>query len=155
MGAVDAHSAMAQLSESRVDLALVATALTGVAGRALVAALERQTVPLALITGSFDQTGVDTGLATAGVLNRPLRVAELRDLVSRVQDGSLSAQTFLDEDPIDAWLSGADEQLGFMKTHSRRRDLYARAESAFERDVRRLRAEPRRHRLTVAPSQVF
>lgn len=152
VGAVDAHAALAKMREARVDLALVATAFTGVAACDLMAGLADRRVPVSLLSGHLDQTGVDTTLATAGVLAKPLQVDHLRDLVDRTMDPRpLDARC--DADPIESWMTDADTILGFTTRAWRGLADDAQVLSRFQHDVSASRAQPAPRRLSVKPSQ--
>lgn len=150
-GAADAHAALAIINGNRLDLALVATAFTGLAGYDLIAGLSGRNVPVALMTGNLDQTGVDTEAATAGVLIKPLGVQQLRDLVSATVNHKVVAGPAAENDPIESWFSEADARLGFLNRRRRGRKTEAPAVDKFERDVASLRQQPGRRRLDMKP----
>ncbi len=152
-GAADAHAALAIVNGNRLDLAIVATAFTGLAGYDLIASLSSQNVPVALMTGSLDQTGVDTEAATAGVLIKPLGVQPLRDLVSATMNHTVVDGPAAENDPIESWLSEADARLGFLNRKRRGREPEAQAMDKFERDVSSLRQRSERRLLDMKPSQ--
>lgn len=151
-GAHDSHTALAIISDNHLDLALVATAFAAPVGGDLLAVLAARGVPVVLVTGSLDQTGVDTEAATGGLIAKPLQVEPLRDLVANFRSSSPVAAEYYD--PIEAWLGEADEQLGFIRKHRRGRDVDVQTMDKFERDVSSLRRQPDRKRLEMRPSQV-
>lgn len=150
-GAHDAQAALAIISGNHLDLALVATTFTHLVGHDIVAALSSRSVPIAIVTGSLDQTGVDTDAATGGVLTKPLQAQPLRDLVSGIMNGSSVSGAF--SDPIESWLGEADARLGFLTKNRRDLESDDRTRDRFARDVSALRHGPGRQRLAMKPSQ--
>lgn len=150
VGVADGHAALDAVERMPPDLVLAATGMTGFGGHDLAAKLSSRKLPVVLVTGSLDRTRAEAGSAV-GVLAKPLRVQQLRDLVSRMvadrPDGQVAQD---DEDPaveapaeidaIDAWLSDADSTLGLAPEQWRRLTAEPGALSAFARDVAASRA---------------
>lgn len=151
VGAADGHAALDSVERMPPDLVLAATGMTGLGGHELAARLSNRNLPVVLVTGSLDRPGADAG-AAVGVLAKPLRVQQLRDLVSRMvtdrPDGQASPERHEDSvvqvpaeiDTIDAWLSGADSTLGLAPERWRSLAAEPGVLSAFARDVAASRA---------------
>ncbi len=122
-GVADGLEALDFVERTPPDLVLAATGVTGMGGHNLAARLSRRHLPVVLMTGSLDRTGADPGAAVR-VLAKPLRVQQLRDLVSRMvttrpdvpsspeAGEEPAAQAPAEIDVIDAWLGGADSTFG-------------------------------------------
>jgi CheY-like chemotaxis protein len=143
-GAADGYAALNSVEHACPDLVLAASGTTGFIGHDLAHKLADRQLPVVLMRGSLDPANGETG-AIAGVIAKPLQTQQLRELVSQVANGRLSfpplpeparlpvRRTRLVEpvepvepvesaleadapvDPIDAWMKGADEALGFTR----------------------------------------
>jgi CheY-like chemotaxis protein len=123
VGVADGLAALDSVERTPPDLVLAAMGMTGMGGHDLAARLSRRRLPVVLVTGSLDRAEADAGAAVR-VLAKPLRVQQLRDLVSRMvtaRPGDAASPERREEsaveasaetDVIDAWLGGADVTLG-------------------------------------------